>query len=156
VYDGTPGGISPAGRFYVPAVAPATQRHTTATLRFLDDTMAYDEALADRIRTALADDPLLTEKRMFGGLAFLHRGLMFVGVSGSKLMARVGKDHYRDSLARTHVREMDFTGKPMQGYVYVEPPGLRSEEQLRFWLQRCKEFVSSLPAKAAKGNGRRK
>jgi len=116
--------------------------------------MAYDEALADRIRTALADDPDLSEKRMFGGLAFLHRGLMFVGVSGNKLMARVGKDNYADSLAQTHVRAMDFTGKPMQGYVYVEPPGLRSDEQLRFWLGRCKQFVSSLPAKAPNGSGR--
>jgi hypothetical protein len=117
--------------------------------------MAFDEALADRIRTALADDPALTEKRMFGGLAFLHRGLMFVGVSGNTLMARVGKDAYHDALAHAHVREMDFTGKPMQGYVYVDPAGLRSDEQLRFWLQRCKEFVSSLPAKASKGSRRR-
>jgi TfoX/Sxy family transcriptional regulator of competence genes len=116
--------------------------------------MAYDEALAARIRTALADDPALTEKRMFGGLAFLHRGLMFVGISGNKLMARVGKDNYTDSLARSHVREMDFTGKPMQGYVYVEPPGLRSDQELRFWLQRCQQFVSSLPAKASKASGR--
>jgi TfoX/Sxy family transcriptional regulator of competence genes len=116
--------------------------------------MAYDEALAHRIRTALADDPALTEKRMFGGLAFLHRGLMFVGVSGDKLMARVGKDNYADSLAHTHVREMDFTGRPMQGYVYVEPAGLRSDAQLRFWLQRCQQFVSSLPAKTAKRSGR--
>jgi TfoX/Sxy family transcriptional regulator of competence genes len=118
--------------------------------------MAYDEALAVRIRTALADDPALTEKRMFGGLAFLHRGLMFVGVSGNKLMARVGKDNYADSLAHKHVREMDFTGKPMQGYVYVEPAGLRSDEQLRFWLERCKAFVSSLPAKASKDSRRRR
>ena len=112
--------------------------------------MAYDEALADRIRSTLTDEPALTEKRMFGGLAFLYRDLMFVGVSGNKLMARVGKDNYADSLAHKHVREMDFTGRPMQGYVYVEPAGLRSDEQLRFWLQRCKEFVSALPAKASK------
>ncbi|MEO5819137.1 MAG: TfoX/Sxy family protein [Vicinamibacteraceae bacterium] len=116
--------------------------------------MAYDEALAGRIRSALAEDPDLSEKRMFGGLAFLHRGLMFVGVSGNKLMARVGKDNYHDSLAHEHVREMDFTGKPMQGYVYVEPPGLRSDEQLRFWLQRCRQFVGSLPAKASTVGGR--
>ena len=112
--------------------------------------MAYDEALAARIRAALAGDPAVTEKKMFGGIAFLHRGLMFVGVSGNRLMARVGKDNYPDSLRRSNVREMDFTGKPMQGYVYVEPPGIRNEVQLRFWLLRCKEFVSTLPAKAAK------
>ena len=112
-----------------------------------DEAMAYDEALADRIRRSMGADPLLTEKKMFGGLAFLHRGLMFVGVSGNKLMARVGKESYQDSLAREHVRPMDFTGRPMQGYVYVEAPGLQTDEQLAFWLQRCKRFVSTLPAK---------
>ena len=111
--------------------------------------MAYDEALASRIRSSMKGDAALSEKKMFGGIAFLHRGLMFVGVSGSKLMARVGKDNYEDSLVRKHVREMDFTGKPMQGYVYVEPPGIKSDEQLNFWLQRCKQFVSTLPAKSA-------
>lgn len=109
--------------------------------------MAYDDSLAHRIRLALAGDAAVTEKKMFGGLAFLHRGLMFVGVSGSRLMARVGKEHYPDSLRRPHVREMDFTGKPMQGYVYVEPAGLKSDDQLHFWLQRCKQFVETLPPK---------
>ena len=112
--------------------------------------MAYDEALASRIRVALSEDPALSERKMFGGLAFLHRGLMFVGVSGNKLMARVGKENYRDSLRRSHVREMDFTGRPMQGYVYVEPQGLETEEQLSFWLHRCKQFVNTLPARAPK------
>ena len=116
--------------------------------------MAYDEALAARIRIALSDDPASTDREMFGGLAFLHRGLMFIGVSGNKLMARVGKDNYQDSLARTHVRQMDFTGRPMQGYVYVEPPGLESEEQLRFWLERCRTFVSSLPVDGSKRSRR--
>ncbi|MEZ5739723.1 MAG: TfoX/Sxy family protein [Burkholderiaceae bacterium] len=87
---------------------------------------------------------------MFGGLAFLHRGLMFVGVSGDKLMARVGRPAYADSLGRPHVREMDFTGRPLQGYVYVDPPGIRTAAQLRFWLGRCREFVTTLPPKAAR------
>lgn len=112
--------------------------------------MAYDEALANRIRSAMGTEEALSEKKMFGGIAFLHRGLMFVGVSGNRLMARVGKENYQDSLRRKHVREMDFTGKPMQGYVYVEAPGIASEEQLHFWLQLCKQFVSTLPAKAPK------
>ncbi|MGE3925592.1 MAG: TfoX/Sxy family protein [Lautropia sp.] len=112
--------------------------------------MAHSEALARRIRMLLAADASVSEKKMFGGIAFLHRGLMFVGVSGSKLMARVGRDRYADSLAREHVREMDFTGRPMQGYVYVEPAGIATEDQLSFWLQRCKDFVSTLPAKAPK------
>lgn len=107
----------------------------------------YDEALAQRIRQAMGEDPSLSEKKMFGGLAFLHRGLMFVGVSGNKLMARVGKENYQESLGHEHVREMDFTGKPMQGYVYVEPSGLETDERLGFWLRRCKQFVDTLPAK---------
>lgn len=109
--------------------------------------MAYDENLAIRIRGVLAGDSAITEKKMFGGLAFLQRGLMLVGVSGDQLMARVGKEHYLDSLKRKHVREMDFTGRPMQGYVYVEAAGIKTEKQLRFWLQRCGDFVNSLPAR---------
>lgn len=112
--------------------------------------MAYDEALADRIRAALAGDAAVTEKKMFGGIAFLRHGLMFAGVSGSALMARVGKAQYGDSLARQHVREMDFTGRPMQGYVYVDAPGLESQAQLGFWLSRCRDFVATLPPKGAK------
>ncbi len=112
--------------------------------------MAYDETLAIRVRRALGSDEALSEKKMFGGVAFLHRGLMFVGVSGNKLMARVGKENYLDSLGREHVREMDFTGKPMQGYVYVEASGIQGDEELDFWLRRCKQFVSTLPAKVPK------
>jgi TfoX/Sxy family transcriptional regulator of competence genes len=112
--------------------------------------MAYDESLAERIRSAMAADPAVSEKKMFGGLAFLYRGLMFVGVSGNKLMARVGKEQYQNSLAHQHVREMDFTGRPMSGYVYVEAAGIESEDQLNFWLSRCKAFVSTLPARPPK------
>lgn len=112
--------------------------------------MAYDEHLAQRIRSALHGNRLITEKKMFGGIAFLRKGLMFVGVSDSSLMARVGKDNHADSLSRKHVRPMDFTGKPMQGYVFVDALGLKTDTQLRFWLERCERFVASLPPKAAK------
>jgi TfoX/Sxy family transcriptional regulator of competence genes len=112
--------------------------------------MAYDERLAQRIRSALEGNPHITEKRMFGGIAFLRKGLMFVGVSDSSLMARVGKDQHADSLSRKHVRPMDFTGRPMQGYVFVDADGTRSDAQLRFWLDRCERFVASLPPKTAK------
>ena len=112
--------------------------------------MAYDEFLAARIRGALPRGPAITEKRMFGGIAFLHHGLMFVGVADSSLMARVGKALYEDSLAREDVRVMDFTGKPMAGYVFVDEPGLATDEALRFWLRRCLDFVATLPPKAAK------
>ena len=112
--------------------------------------MAYDESLVLRIRATLANDPAIGEKKMFGGVAFLYRGLMFVGVSGTSLMARVGKDNYADSLRRKHVREMDFTGKPMQGYVFVDALGIKTERHLQFWLQRCKQFVATLPPKEPK------
>ena len=112
--------------------------------------MAYDETLAQRIREALTGDPAITEKKMFGGIAFLRRGLMFVGISDSSLMARVGKANYADSLNRKHVREMDFTGKPMQGYVFVGVQGIKTDKQLRFWLERCGQFVATLPPKGKK------
>lgn len=84
---------------------------------------------------------------MFGGLAFLVDGKMFIGISGSKLMARVGAERYQDALALPHVREMDFTGRPMNGYVYVEPPGLVRDEDLTAWVSWCVSYVASLPAK---------
>ena len=112
--------------------------------------MAYDERLAQRVRNALAGKRAVTEKKMFGGIAFLRKGLMFVGISDSSLMARVGKESYVDSLSRKHVREMDFTGKPMQGYVFVDATGIKTEAQLRFWLERCERFVATLPQKDSK------
>jgi hypothetical protein len=112
--------------------------------------MAYSERLAQRIREALAGNRAVTEKKMFGGIAFLRHGLMFVGVSNSSLMARVGKPNYSESLSRKHVREMDFTGKPMQGYVFVDEAGLDTDAQLRFWLDRCEQFVMTLPPKKRK------
>lgn len=113
--------------------------------------MAYDEHLAGRIRTALGRAPGITEKKMFGGIAFLRHGLMFVGVSGNALMARVGKQQYEDSLAREHARVMDFTGKAMAGYVFVDEPGIATDQELRFWLDRCLAHVSTLPPKPKKG-----
>ena len=112
--------------------------------------MAYDERLAQRIRSALQGKRFITEKKMFGGIAFLRSGLMFVGVSDTSLMARVGKENHADSISRKHVREMDFTGKPMKGYVFVDAEGTKTDAQLRFWLERCEQFVSTLPPKAAK------
>ncbi len=109
--------------------------------------MAYDSGLAQRIREALADRQGITERKMFGGLAFLIDGKMFVGVQDSVLMARVGPERHQDALAVANVREMDFTGRPMKGYVYVDPPGLAEDRDLNNWVQWCANFVASLPAK---------
>ena len=112
--------------------------------------MAYDEALAQRIREALRGKPGISEKKMFGGIAFLLRGHMFVGIADDSLMARVGPSEYERALTMKHVREMDFTGKPMRGYVFVGSQGLKDEEALTSWLQKCATFVSTLPPKAPK------
>lgn len=111
--------------------------------------MAFDEGLAERIREVLGPRPQLTERRMFGGLAFLLDGRMFVGISGQRLMARVGTQHYRDALALPHVHEMDFTGKPLQGYVYIEPPGLVEDRALAAWVNWCASHAASLPPKTS-------
>ncbi len=112
--------------------------------------MAYDEGLAQRIRESVAGRVGVSEKRMFGGIAFLLHGSMVVGVSGTALMARVGKDAHADSLRRPHVREMDFTGRPMNGYVFIDAPGIETDDALAFWVDRCMRFVATLPPKAGK------
>jgi len=112
--------------------------------------MAFDEGLAQRVREAVGALPRVTERRMFGGLAFMVEGKMFVGISGSKLMARVGADRYQDALTLPHVRVMDFTGKPMKGYVYIDPPGLVEDSALAAWVSWCASHVARLPAKGAK------
>jgi len=112
--------------------------------------MAYDEALAQRIRDALRRKAGISEKKMFGGIAFLLHGYMFVGISGKSLMARIGPAEYDRALTMKHVREMDFTGKPMRGYVFVDSKGVKDQEALKVWLQKCTSFVSTLPPKVAK------
>ena len=109
--------------------------------------MAYDEGLAERIRMVVVERPAVAEKKMFGGLAFMLNDYMFCGVLQDSLMARVGPDNYQASLAKPHVREMDFTGRPMKGYVYVDPEGLESDEDLAYWVDLCAQFVLTLPPK---------
>ena len=112
--------------------------------------VTFNAVLAQRIRVALAGTAGVTERRMFGGVAFMLRGHMFVGVIGSTLMARVGPAEYESALARPHVRPMDFTGKPLRGYVYVDPAGIRLGRQLQSWTRKCATFVDTLPRKVKK------
>jgi len=109
--------------------------------------MAFDEALAARVRKALTGRRGLTEKKMFGGLAFLLRGNMCCGVVGDELMVRVGQDSHDAAMAAPHVRPMDFTGRPLKGFVYVMPPGLARDRALKAWVTKGAEFALSLPAK---------
>jgi TfoX/Sxy family transcriptional regulator of competence genes len=113
--------------------------------------MAYDEKLADRIRGVLGPRPGVTERAMFGGLAFLLDGKMFCGVSGDELMVRVGPERHPEALGRKHVRPMDFTGRPMTGYVFVEPAGCRTEKAVQPWVDWSSAFVATVePSKRKK------
>ena len=109
--------------------------------------MAFDPGLAERLRDFFVDYQGISEKKMFGGLAFLMNGNLLVGILGETLMARVGAANYDDALCQAHVRVMDFSGKPMRGYVFVDPEGLDSDQELAKWLRLCADFVSGLPPK---------
>ncbi len=111
--------------------------------------MAYDEGLAFRIEEILADVPDVEQKKMFGGLAFMVRRHMCVGVTNEMLMARVGPEQYAECLQIRHAKEMTFTGKPMKGMIYVDPEGIAEDDDLKLWIDRCLDFVASLPAKKA-------
>ena len=109
--------------------------------------MAYDEGVAQRVREMMEDIPGVTEKKMFGGIAFMVNGNMCSGVVNTELMMRVGPDGYDDALQQPHAREMDFTGKPMKGFVYVGEKGFANDPDLKSWINRAYRFVSTLPAK---------
>lgn len=106
--------------------------------------MAYNEKLARRVRTALQSRRGVTEKKMFGGLAFLAGGRMFCGIVKDDLMVRVGPERYAEALRKPHVRPMDFTGRPMKGYVFVGPAAFKSAKALAEWLARAAEFAAKL------------
>ena len=108
--------------------------------------MAYDEKLADRVRGVLEEEDGVTERKMFGGLAFMVRGHMACGIVGDDLMLRLGVESADTALDRPHVRRMDFTGRPMTGMVYVGADGLRGAA-LRRWVGQSVAFAESLPPK---------
>jgi TfoX/Sxy family transcriptional regulator of competence genes len=108
--------------------------------------VAYDEALSERIRERLADFPGVTDKRMFGGIAFLTDGNMTVGVTGDDLMVRVGPDASDDALRQPGARLFDMTGRPMKGWVVVDGAVL-DDEALTDWIDRARRFVATLPPK---------
>jgi TfoX/Sxy family transcriptional regulator of competence genes len=110
--------------------------------------MAFDEALADRIRDVLAARPELSERKMFGGIAFMLAGNMAVGVIGEDLMVRLDPADAEKALEEPYTRPMDFTGKPMKKMVYVDPQGTTSDEDLAAWVEAGADYASSLPPKA--------
>jgi len=106
------------------------------------------EEIAERIRNLLNDDPNISEKKMFGGVCFMLNGNMLCGPTKSgDLMIRVGKKLEANARARPHTREMDFTGKPVKGFIFVEPAGIETDEDLYKWIALATKFVGALPAK---------
>ncbi|MGB5809448.1 MAG: TfoX/Sxy family protein [Polyangiales bacterium] len=109
--------------------------------------MAYDEALADRVRGVLARRRGVSEKKMFGGLSFLVNGHMACGVVKDDLMVRVGPDAYDAALEKKGSRAMDFTGRPMKGMVFVDPSGTKRAATLKSWIEQGLAHARSLPPK---------
>ncbi len=109
--------------------------------------MAYSESLARRIREVLKERSDVTERKMFGGLCIMVSGHMACGPLGDDLMVRVGPEDYEMALEQPHAREMDFTGRPMRGMVFVASEGLNSDENLQRWVERALSFVTTLPPK---------
>jgi hypothetical protein len=115
--------------------------------------MAYSEELAHRISRMLTDKTSYIEKQMFGGVAFMVNDKMCVGISRDKhsgvdrLMARVGPGFHHEALKRPGVREMDFAGRPMTGFVFIHPEGYQSDADLLFWIEKTLEYNSAAPEK---------
>jgi TfoX/Sxy family transcriptional regulator of competence genes len=110
--------------------------------------MAYDERLAERIRRFVADEPRLTEKKMFGGLAFLVRGNMAVSASGQGgLLVRVDPAESDELVRSTNARPMEMRGREMQGWLRVDADDVKTDKALSSWVERGVSFARSLPAK---------
>ena len=112
--------------------------------------MAYDEDLAERVRNIVAPMAGTAEIAMFGGLCFTLNGNMFVGIIKDDLMVRVGPDRHDAALKQTGARPMDFTGRPMRGFIYVDPAGTRNGSSLSKWIRMGSDFAATLPPKKPK------
>jgi hypothetical protein len=109
--------------------------------------MAFDEELAARVRRQLEGRRVFEERPMFGGLAFMINGHMACGIMKNQLMVRVGPESYDAALRLPNAGQMEFTGKPMRGFVVVDPEGLSTPKRLGDWVNRGLSFVDSLPPK---------
>lgn len=112
--------------------------------------MAYEEALADRVREVLAPREAVSERKMFGGLAFMVGGNMACGVMGTEIMVRLSREEAERALEAEHARRMDFTGKPMTGMIYVAEPGIAADADLAEWVEAGADHAASLPPKQPK------
>ena len=102
--------------------------------------MAYSEKLANRVRAILADHPKVEEKKMMGGLTFMVNNKMCVGILKDDLMARIDPADYEAVLKKNGCREMDFTGRPMKGFVFMSPEGTKTIDDLHYWIGLALEY----------------
>ncbi len=102
--------------------------------------MAFNENLANRIRELLAAAPRVDEKKMMGGLTFMVNNKMCIGILNDDLMLRINPEIYEKSLEKTGCRVMDFTGRPMKGFVFVGPEGTRTNKDLKYWVKLALEY----------------
>jgi TfoX/Sxy family transcriptional regulator of competence genes len=109
--------------------------------------MAYDEALAQRIRAVLSDEAGLVEKKMFGGVGFMLQGNMACGVHKDKLIVRVGKEQHDAAMARPYTLPFDITGRAMTGWVMLALDGVEKDDDLEAWVRQGVAFARSLPSK---------
>ena len=109
--------------------------------------MPYSESLAARIRDVLAGRRGITERKMFGGIAFMLHGNMCVGVWQTSMIARLGSERAAAALEEPNVGEFDVTGHPMKGWGVIESEGIDTDGQLRGWVERAVDFVETLPRK---------
>ena len=109
--------------------------------------MAYDEKLAERVRTIFQTEPTYSEKKRFGSVCFMVGRNMAVGVTGTDLMVRPGPENFEAAPTLPHARPIDFTGRPMKGFVYVESAGLETDTATSAWVERGAGFTRSLHAK---------
>ncbi len=115
--------------------------------------MAYDEYLADRIRAYLENKKIsFDEMKMMGGLCYMVDDKMCVGVVNSNLMARIDPEVYEKALTRPECREMNFTGRSMKGFVFVEPEGIDLDDDLDYWVQLCLDFNPKAKSSKKKKN----
>ncbi|MGH7451421.1 MAG: TfoX/Sxy family protein [bacterium] len=127
--------------------------HTFELLEEEEVAMAYNETLAQRVREALSAQPKVEEKKMMGGLTLMVNGKMCAGIVRDDLMARIAPEAYETALTKKGCREMDFTGKPMKGFVFISPEGTRLKEDLDYWIGLALDFNKR--AKASKKRKKR-
>lgn len=132
-----------------PTEGPASYAGGTITepkgLRW--NVVAYSQGIADDIRARLSDHPGVSEKEMFGGIAFMVNGNMAVGVSGDELMVRVGKEAHEEAVSRPGARIFDMGARPMVGWVNVSAEGFATDEDFAAWIDRGVAFAEGLPPK---------